>query len=133
MRKAISLLFWVTLAAFVVAAPAVALAEDTMVFTANQDFLSRIYLLDTDGSVITYHEYAFYRWVGMEVVDGELYVAEAFAPRVYKVDPVSGDLQVFIDDWSLFYFYDVAFDGTYFYVDEWDLNRLGRQVPLDPR
>jgi hypothetical protein len=59
----------------------------------------------------------------MEVVDGELYVAEAFAPRVYKVDPSTGDLEVFIDDWSLFYFYDVAFDGTYFYVDEWDLNR----------
>jgi hypothetical protein len=59
----------------------------------------------------------------MEVVEGELYVAEAFAPRVYKVDPETGDLDVFIDDWSLYYFYDVAFDGTYFYVDEWDLNR----------
>jgi hypothetical protein len=47
-------------------------------------------------------------------VDGQLYVAEAFAPRVYKVDPATGDLQVFIDDWSLYYFYDVAFDGTYF-------------------
>ena len=26
-------------------------------------------------------------------------------------------------DWSLYYFYDVACDGTYFYLDEWDLNR----------
>ena len=123
MRRAIPQLMWVTFAALVVASPVVTIAEDVMVFTANQDFLSRIYLLDTDGNVIDYHQYDFYRWVGMEVVDGELYVAEAFAPRVYKVDPVTGDLEVFIDDWSLFYFYDVAFDGTYFYVDEWDLNR----------
>jgi len=59
----------------------------------------------------------------MEVVDGELYIAEAFAPRVLKMDLETGDLEVFIDDWSLYYFYDVAFDGVYFYVDEWDLNR----------
>jgi hypothetical protein len=122
MRSAISLT-WMTLAALVVASPVATLADDLIVFTANQEFLSRIYLLDSDGNVIDYHQYDFYRWVGMEVVDGELYVAEAFAPRVYKVDPVTGDLEVFIDDWSLYYFYDVAFDGTYFYVDEWDLNR----------
>lgn len=122
MRKTISLL-WVTFAVLVVAPSTVAFAQDVMVFTANQDFLSRIYILDPDGSVVDYHQYDFYRWVGMEVVDGELYVADAFAPRVYKVDPVTADLEVFIDDWSLFYFYDVAFDGTYFYVDEWDLNR----------
>lgn len=103
--------------------PPPAFADDVMVFTANQEFLSRIYLMDTTGTVIDYHQYDFYRWVGMEVVNGELYIAEAFAPRVYKVDPVTGDLEVIIDDWSLYYFYDVAFDGTYFYVDEWDLNR----------
>jgi hypothetical protein len=123
MRRAIPQLIGVTVAALVVASPAFTSAEDVMVFTANQNFLSRIYLLDKDGGVIHYHQYDFYRWVGMEVVDGQLYVADAFAPRVYMVDPVKGDLEVFIDDWSLYYFYDVAFDGTYFYVDEWDLNR----------
>jgi hypothetical protein len=59
----------------------------------------------------------------LEVVNNEVYVAEAFAPRVYRVNLTTGDLQVIIDDWSLFYFYGLAFDGTYFYVDEWDLNR----------
>jgi hypothetical protein len=100
-----------------------ATATGTMIYTANQSWLSRIYVLDAGGNVLTYHEYDFYRFVGMEVVAGELYIAEAFAPRVYKVDPLTGDLDVFIDDWSLYYIYDVAFDGTYFYVDEWDLNR----------
>jgi outer membrane protein assembly factor BamB len=105
---------WVTFAALILASAAATLADDVIVFTANQEFLSRIYVLDTGGNVIDYHQYDFYRWAGMEVVDGQLYVAEAFAPRVYKVDPATGDLQVFIDDWSLYYFYDVAFDGTHF-------------------
>ncbi len=73
--------------------------------------------------MITYHEYEFYRFTDMEVVGNELYVAEAFAPRLYKVDPLTGDLDVIIDDWSLYYFYDVAFDGTHFYVTEWNLNK----------
>ena len=38
-------------------------------------------------------------------------------------DLETGDLYVVVDDWSLYYFYDVAFDDTYFYVTEWDLNR----------
>jgi len=59
----------------------------------------------------------------MAVVNNELYVAEAFAPRVLKVNLETGELDVIIDDWSLYYFYDLAFDGTYFYVTEWDLNR----------
>jgi hypothetical protein len=42
---------------------------------------------------------------------------------VYKVDIADGSLETIIDDWSLFYLYDVAFDGSYFYVNEWDLNR----------
>jgi hypothetical protein len=94
-----------------------------IVFTAHQEFLSRIYLLHMDGTVEAFHEYSFYFFADLEVVDNEVYVAEAFAPRVYKVDPQTGELDVFIDDWSLFVFYDVAFDGTYFYVDEWSLNR----------
>jgi hypothetical protein len=123
MQRAFFPRVWATFAAVILASLAVALADDVIVFTANQDFLSRIYVLDADGNVIRYHHYDFYRWVGMEVVDGQLYVAEAYAPRVYKVDPETGGLQVFIDDWSLYYFYDVACDGTYFYVDEWALNR----------
>jgi hypothetical protein len=98
-------------------------AEEMIVCTAHQGFLSRIYLLHMDGTVEAYHEYDFYYFADVEVVNNEVYVAEAFAPRVYKVDPQTGDLDLLIDDWSLFVFYDVAFDGTYFYVDEWSLNR----------
>ena len=98
-------------------------AEELIVYTANQEFLSRIYLLRMDGSVERFFEYDFYHFVDTEVVGGELYVADAFAPRVYRVDVATGDLDVIIDDWSLYYFYGLAWDGTYFYVDEWDLNR----------
>lgn len=97
--------------------------EDVIVFTANQGFVSRIYVLRMDGSVLDFHEFENYRFVDLEVVNNEVYAAEAFAPRVLKVDLETWDLDVIVDDWSLFYFYDVAFDGTYFYVTEWDLNR----------
>jgi hypothetical protein len=103
--------------------PAGSPAREHIIFTANQEFLSRIYVLTMDGSVERYFEYDFYRWCDMEVVDGELYVAEAFAPRVYRVDIETGDLEVVVDDWSLYYFYGLAFDGEFLYVDEWDLNR----------
>jgi len=97
--------------------------EKMIVFTANQEFLTRIYLLRMDGSVYRYFEYFAYRFVDLEVVNNELYAAEAFAPRVYRVDPVDGSLEVIIDDWSLFYFYGLSYDGTYFYLDEWSLRR----------
>jgi hypothetical protein len=96
---------------------------DFIVYTANQGWLSRVYVLDMAGSVDRFFEYEFYRFCGAEVVDGEVYLAEAFAPRVLKIDLDTGDLDVIVDDWTLYYFYDVAFDGTFFYVDEWDLNR----------
>ncbi len=98
-------------------------AEEVMMFTANQYFMSRIYTLSTNGTVQNYFSYDNYHFCDMEVVNNELYAVDAFAPRLYKVDIDTGDLEVIIDDWSLFYFYDVAFDGTYFYVTEWDLNR----------
>jgi hypothetical protein len=85
--------------------------------------MSRIYLLRSDGSIITWFHYDPYRFVDLEVVDNRVYAAEAFAPRVLEVDLYTGDLEVVVDDWSLYYFYGVAFDGTYWYVDEWDLNR----------
>ncbi|MBD3233552.1 MAG: T9SS type A sorting domain-containing protein [candidate division Zixibacteria bacterium] len=97
--------------------------QDIIVYAAHQDWLSRIYILDINGNVLNYFEYDFYYFCDLELVDGEIYAAEAFAPRVYKIDIETGELDVFIDDWSLFYFYDVAFDGEYFYVTEWDLNR----------
>jgi len=97
--------------------------EEVIVFTANQGFMSRIYLLRMDGSVITYFQYDPYRFVDLEVVDNEVYASEAFAPRVLKVDLHTGDLDVIVDDWSLYYFYGLAFDGTYWYLDEWDLNK----------
>ncbi len=96
---------------------------DAIIFTANQEWLSRIYILDMNGNVVNYFEYEFYRFVDLAAVNNELYAAEAFAPRLYKVDLNAGDLEVIIDDWSLYYFYDVAFDGTFFYATEWDLNR----------
>lgn len=112
------------LVAVAVLSVAVPCAEaDFIVYTANQGWLSRVYVLDMGGSVDRYFEYEFYRFCGMEVVDGEVYLAEAFAPRVLKVDLDTGDLDVIVDDWTLYYFYDVAFDGTFFYLDEWDLNR----------
>jgi len=110
-------------AASLTLAPSTRYDEDIIVYTAHQGWLSRIYLLRTDGSVITFFEYEFYYLADLEVVNNEVYVAEAFAPRVLQVDLDTGDLDVVVDDWSLYYFYDLAFDGTYFYLNEWDLNR----------
>jgi hypothetical protein len=110
-------------------------SEEIILFTANQDFMSRIYLLRMDGSVITYFHYDPYRFVDMEVVGNELYAAEAFAPRVLKVDLHTGELDVIVDDWTLYYFYGIAFDGTHWYLDEWDLNRYefdGTKVGMAP-
>lgn len=104
-------------------APASPYPEDVIVYTAHQEWLSRIYVLRMDGSAITFFEYSFYYFADLEVVNNEAYAAEAFAPRVYKVDLSTGDLDLVIDDWSLYYFYDLAFDDTYFYLTEWDLNR----------
>jgi len=97
--------------------------EDVIIFTANQGWLSRIYILNMEGIVLDYFEYEFYHFVDTEVVNNELYISEAFAPRVYKVDITNGDLEVVVDDWTLYYFYGLAYDGQYFYIDEWDLNR----------
>ncbi len=98
-------------------------SEDVIIYTANQSFDSRIYILRMNGSVFNYYEYAYFHFVDTEVINNELYVSEGFAPRIYKVDLITGNLEVIVDDWSLYYFYDIAFDGTYLYVTEWDLNR----------
>jgi len=98
-------------------------AEDFLVYTAHQSFDSRIYLLHMNGSEYKHYDYANCRLVGLETVNNEVYVAEAFCPLLYKFDPYTGNFETIIFDISLYYFYDICFDGTYFYVDEWDLNR----------
>jgi hypothetical protein len=105
------------------ASPNSRFSEDVIVYTAHQDWLSRVYVLRMNGAVIDYFEYSFYYFADLEVLNNEVYAAEAFAPRAYKVDLLTGALDLVIDDWSLYYFYDLAFDGTYFYLNEWDLNR----------
>jgi hypothetical protein len=114
----------VMIASALCAAPsAVAYDEDVIVFSANQSWLSRIYVLDTNGAVLDYFEYEFYIFSDLEVVDGEVYAVDWIAPRVYRVDIETGALDVVIDDWSLISMYDVAWDGAHFYCDEWSLNR----------
>ena len=82
--------------------------------------------MDRGEQVLRYFQYDFYFWADLEVVDGEVYAAEAFAPRVYKFNPDTGDLDLLIDDWSLYYFYDVGFLDDHYYLTEWDLNRYNR-------
>jgi hypothetical protein len=96
---------------------------DIMVFTANQGWYSRIYVLQRDGSVITYFQYDYYIFNDVAVVNNEVYVTDWIAPRLYKVNLFTGALDLIVDDWSLLSMYDVAFDGTFFYIDEWSLNR----------
>jgi hypothetical protein len=98
-------------------------SENHIIYVAHQDWLSRVYIMRMDGSVVNYYEYSMYYFCDVEIANGEIHIAEAFAPRSYLFDPYTGSIDVIIDDWSLYYFYDLAFDGTYFYVTEWDLNR----------
>lgn len=97
--------------------------QQVIVFTCHQSFNSRIYVMDTEGQVLDWEQYDNYRFNDLEVVDGEVHVSEAFAPRTYIVDLQTWELDLVIDDWSLFYFYDLAWDGQYLYVTEWDMNR----------
>ena len=46
--------------------------SDTIVFTANQGFYSRIYLMSADGTVLTHYEYENFHFVDLEVVNGEV-------------------------------------------------------------
>lgn len=98
---------------------------ELLVYTAIQEWPSKswIYLLSLDGTPITCYSYDWYIFNDVEVVNNEVYVTDWVAPRLYKVNISTGELSVIIDDWSLLYMYDVAFDGNYFYIDEWSLNR----------
>ncbi|MCP4228775.1 MAG: hypothetical protein GY771_01320 [bacterium] len=98
-------------------------AEDVIVFTASQSWNSRIYVLNMNGQVLDYWEYEYYIFSDMEVANDEVYVTDWVAPRLYKVNIENGSLETIVDDWGLFSMYDVAWDGSYFYIDEWSLNR----------
>jgi hypothetical protein len=102
-------------------------AEQMIVYTANQGWFSRIYALTMDGVVITFHEYEYYIFSDLEVVGNDVYVTDWVAPRLYKVDALTGDISVVVDDWNLLSMYDVAWDGAFFYIDEWSLNRYDIQ------
>ncbi len=97
--------------------------DEVIVLTCHQTWDSRIYVMDMQGNVLDWHQYEFYRLCDVEVVGEEVHVVDAFAPRSFRVDLETWELETVIDDWSLYYFYDLAFDGSYLYVTEWDLNR----------
>ena len=112
-------------------------AEQMIVYTANQGWFSRIYALTMDGAVITYHEYEYYIFSDLEVVGDDVYVTDWVAPRLYKVDALTGEISVVVDDWNLLSMYDVAWDGSFFYIDEWSLNRYefratGKEAQVSP-
>ena len=91
---------------------------DTLIQTAHQTFNSRIYLMDGQGNTLEYFDYENYRLVDMTIADGELYVADAFGPVVLKVDITDGSLEHFIIELPHTAYYGLAFDSTYFYVED---------------
>lgn len=99
------------------------LADDVIVYTCFQGFNSRVYIMDMDGTVLDWFQYNNYRLCDLELIDDEVHIVDAFAPRSFILDLETGGLDLIIDDWSLYYFYDIAFDGSYLYVTEWDMNR----------
>jgi hypothetical protein len=100
-------------------------AEDLMVYTANQGTLSRIYVLDMEANVLRYFEYPpwEYNFLDVEVVSNEVYALNWVHAAVYRVDLDTGDLDLVVADILLDLVRGVAFDGTYFYLDEWELRR----------
>jgi hypothetical protein len=99
-------------------------AEDLMVYTANQGFLSRVYVLDENANVLRYFEYSYeHTFLDLEVIDGQLYALDWVSAAVYRVDLDTGGLDLVVADISLDLVHGVAFDGTYFYLDEASLHR----------
>jgi len=109
----------------------VAVAEELVVFTAHQNFDSRIYMLRSDGSIRDLYELFNFYAADVEVVDGYVYVAEAFQPSVVRLDPQTGSRTSFINDVSLIVLYDVACDGSWFYIKEWSLRRYDMNGDYD--
>jgi hypothetical protein len=100
------------------------LADDLMVYTANQGFLSRIYVLDMNANPIRYFEYSYeHTFLDLEVIRNQVYVLDWVTAAVYRVDLDTGDLELTVADIALDLVRGVAFDGSYFYLDEWNLRR----------
>jgi len=99
-------------------------AEDLMVYTANQGFLSRIYILDMNANVVRFFEYSYdHTFLDLEVIADEVYVLDWVPAAVYRVDIETGALELVVADIVLDLVQAVAFDGTYFYLDEFNLRR----------
>jgi hypothetical protein len=99
-------------------------ADDLIVYTANQGFLSRIYVLDGDANVLRYFEYSYeHTFLDLEVVGDDVYALNWVDAAVYRVDLDTGALELVVADLALDLVHGVAFDGTYFYLDEWNLRR----------
>ncbi|UCF12916.1 MAG: PKD domain-containing protein [Thermoplasmatales archaeon] len=96
---------------------------DIIVYTAQQGYNSRIYLLRMDGTEITNYEYSNLNFLDLEVINKEVYVVETFTSAVYNIDLETGNLETIIQDFDLEYIYGLTFDGTYFYIAESELNR----------
>ncbi len=108
-----------------------AAAEELVVFTAHQSFDSRIYVLRPDGSIRDMYEAFNFYAADVEVVDGEVYVVESFQPKVVRLNLDTGQRTPLITDISLIVFYDVACDGTWFYIKEWDFRRYNLEGDYD--
>ena len=110
--------------ALAAAATAAADAGDLIVYTANQGFLSRIYVLDASGGVERFFEYSYeHTFLDLEVIGGEVYALNWVNAAVYKVDLETGALELTVADVVLDLVRGVAFDGAHFYLDEWNLRR----------
>jgi len=95
-----------------------------MVYTANQGFLSRIYVLDMSANVLRHFEYVYeHTFLDLEVIDNEVYALDWVTAAVYKVDLDTGGLDLIVADFALDLVRGVAFDGTFFYLDELSLHR----------
>ena len=73
-------------------------AEDVIVYTCYQNFDSRIYIMGMDGSVYDWYQYDWYRLCDLEIVDGNVHVVDAFAPRSYQLDIQTGELDLILSD-----------------------------------
>lgn len=107
-------------------------AGDLIVYTANQGFLSRIYVMDENGQPLRFFEYSYeHTFLDLEIVDQQVYVLNWVDAGVYRVDLNTGALELIVADFALDLVHGVAFDGTFFYLDEWNLRRYTPDGDLD--
>lgn len=104
-------------------------AEKKVVYTATNALESRLYFLSENGEQ-SFYQYSYAAFKDILVQGNKLYVADAIAPRVYIIDPKTGENDVLIDDWSLSTFYGLASDGKYFYLKAHNLRRYDKNGDL---